>query len=154
MTDRQQLEQVVTEVLDSLAFDLVEMRHGGSKGRPVLDVRIDRRDGEAVTVDDCARASRAVEARVDGEGLLPERHVLEVSSPGVERPLLRVADWRRFTGRQAKVLSPALGGRVEVEIVGVEGEPGAEVAVLRTAKGVDERVPLAEVKEARLAFNW
>jgi ribosome maturation factor RimP len=154
MMEKRTLEEAVAATLDGLAYDLVEMRVGGSKGRPVLDVRIDRRDGEAVTLDDCARASRAVEAQLDGGELVPERYVLEVSSPGVERPLLRAADWRRFSGRRAKVLSPALGGRVEVEIVGLEGEPGAEVAVLRTPRGEERRVPLAEVKEARLAFHW
>jgi hypothetical protein len=54
----------------------------------------------------------------------------------------------------AKVLSPRLGGRVEIEIVGIEGEPGAEAAVVRDERGIEHRVPLAEVKEARLAFHW
>jgi ribosome maturation factor RimP len=154
MAGRDELESVVVETLDALSFDLVELRTGGTRGRPTIDVRIDRRDGLPVSVDDCARASRALGARLDAQDLVSDRYVLEVSSPGVERPLKRVADWRRFTGRTAKVLSPSLGGRVEVEIVGVEGEPGAEVAVVRTAKGDEQRVPLADVKEARLAFRW
>jgi ribosome maturation factor RimP len=148
------LERVVAGELDALGFDLVELRRGGSRSRPTLDLRIDRRDGEPVTVDDCARASRAVEARLDAGDLVGERYVLEVSSPGVERPLLKPDDWRRFAGRRAKVLSTALGGRVEVEILGVEGDAGAEVAVVRTERGEEQRVPLAEVREARLAFHW
>jgi hypothetical protein len=91
----------------------------------VLEVRIDRRDGAKVTVDDCARASRAIEARLDGGGRVAERYVLEVSSPGMERPLRRAADWRRFVGRWASVNSPALGGRSKSKIVAVEGEDGA-----------------------------
>jgi ribosome maturation factor RimP len=155
MADRNVLLPLVTETLDALGYDLVELRLGGSRGRPTLDVRIDRRDGARVSVGDCERASRALEARLEASGdLLPDRYVLEVSSPGVERPLLRAADWRRFTGSRAKVLSSALGGRVEVEIVGVEGEPGAEVALVRTPRGEEQRVPLADVKEARLAFHW
>lgn len=140
--------------LDALQLDLVEFRRGGSRSRPVLDVRIDRRDGAAVTVDDCARASRAIEAQLDAGDVLGERYVLEVSSPGVERPLRTPADWRRFVGRSAVVLAPALGGRVEVEILAVDGEPGAEVAVLRDGRGAEHRVPLLDVKEARLAFHW
>ena len=66
-------------------LDLVEMRRGGSRLRPTIDVRIDRRDGQKVTVDDCAMASRALEARLDAEHAVGERYVLEVSSPGVER---------------------------------------------------------------------
>ena len=120
----------------------------------MLDVRIDRRDGTKVTVEDCARASRAVEGRLDGGQLVAERYVLEVSSPGVERPLKTAADWRRFVGRRASVTSAVLNGALEVEIVGVDGDVGREVAVLKDAGGAERRVPLAEVKEARLAFHW
>lgn len=141
--------------LEQFGYELFELRQGGTKSRPVLDVRIDRRDGEKVTVEDCARASRAIEARLDSGEVIGERYVLEVSSPGVERPLRNAAEWRRYVGRRATVKSEAVaGGRAEVEIVGVEGEPGGEVAVVRDAKGVEQRIPLRDVREARLAFHW
>jgi ribosome maturation factor RimP len=148
------LEDVVKQELDARGLDLVELRVGGSRSRPVLDVRIDRRDGNAVTVDDCALASRAIEAKLDGSSLVSERYVLEVSSPGVERPLRSAAEWRRFVGQRAKVLSDALGGREEVEIVGVEEDAGTATVVVRTPRGEERRIPLAEVREARLAFHW
>jgi ribosome maturation factor RimP len=148
------LEGLVRATLDEMQLDLVEVRGGGSRARPTIDVRVERRDGEAVTVDDCARASRALEGRLDADGSLGERYVLEVSSPGVERPLLKAADWRRFAGRKAKVLSDALGGREEVEIVALEGDSGAEIVVVRDGRGAERRVPLAQVREARLAFHW
>src|SRR3954454_4749276 len=122
-----ELEHVVTEGLDEAGFDLVELRKGGTRSRPVLEVRIDRRDGEKVTVDDCARASRALEARLDTGALVSERYVLQVSSPG-ERPLRTPAEWRRFVGRWASVLAPDHGGRLEGEIVAVNEESG-EVSV-------------------------
>ena len=137
-----------------MGYDLVELRVGGSRARPTIDVRIDRRDGEAITVDDCAIASRAIEARLDLGHEAGERYRLEVSSPGVERPLRNAADWRRFAGSRASVLSPALNGREEVEIVGVDGSEGAEVAVVRDSRGNEQRIALADVKEARLAFHW
>src|SRR3954462_3530519 len=100
-----ELEHVVVQGLDEVGYDLVELRQGGTKTRPVLEVRIDRRDGEKVTVDDCARASRALEARLDGGALVSDRYVLRVSSPG-ERPWRPPAEWRRFVGRWASVLTP------------------------------------------------
>ena len=122
--------------------------------RPVVDVRIDRRDGSRITVDDCALVSRALEPRLDASGLVGERCVLVVSSPGVERPLRNAADWRRFAGRTAKVLAPALGGRLEVEVLGLDETSGVETAVMRDARGTEHRVPLADVREARLVFRW
>jgi ribosome maturation factor RimP len=146
------LEDVVVSELDAVGFDLVELRRGGTRSRPLIDVRIDRRDGAPVTVDDCARVSRALEARIDGAGLVSEQYELQVSSPG-ERPLRTAGEWRRFVGKWANVLSPEHGGRFEGKIIAVDGEPGAEVAVLAPKAGVERRVPLADVKEARLAFH-
>lgn len=148
------LEDVVATTLAGLDLDLVEIRRGGSRSRPTIDVRIERRDGEAVTVDDCARASRAIEARLDAEGTVGDRYVLEVSSPGVERPLLKPSDWQRFAGKRAKVLADALGGREEVEIVALEGDAGNEIVIVRDGRGAERRVPLSQVREARLAFHW
>lgn len=147
-----ELEHVVVEGLDGIGYDLVELRKGGSRSRPVLEVRIDRRDGEKVTVDDCARASRALEARLDTGSLVAVQYVLQVSSPG-ERPLRTPAEWRRFVGRWANVLAPEFGGRFEAEIADVEGEGGDAVVTLRPEHGEARRIPLAAVKEARLAFR-
>ena len=155
---KQALEPIVAAELDSLGFDLVELRMGGSKGRPVLDVRMDRRDLQKVSVGDCERASRAIEARLDA---LPDamagRYVLEVSSPGMERPLKTAADWRRFTGCRANVKSArfaAVGGYVEVEIVSVQGGDGDERYFVRDLKGNEHTLAPADVQEARLAFHW
>jgi ribosome maturation factor RimP len=123
-------------------------------------VRIDRRDGEKVTVDDCARASRALEARLDEGDLVTERYVLQVSSPG-ERPLRTPAEWRRFVGRWASVLAPDFGGRLEGEILAIEsadesgdGGTGVAAVLLRPERGEAKRIPLAGIKEARLAFRF
>jgi ribosome maturation factor RimP len=148
-----ELEHVVTQGLDDLGFDLVELRKGGTRSRPLLEVRIDRRDGEKVTVDDCARASRALEARLDSGALVSERYVLQVSSPG-ERPLRTPAEWGRFVGRWASVLAPDFGGRIEGEIVALDEEGGEASVLLRPERGTARRIPLAAVKEARLAFRF
>ena len=84
---RDALEDIVINELAPLGLELFELRTGGSKGRTLLDVRVDRKDGEKVTLDDCARASRAIEARLDSMQYAGTRYVLEVSSPGLERPL-------------------------------------------------------------------
>jgi ribosome maturation factor RimP len=148
------LEVFVKREVEGLGYDLVELRMGGTGRRPLLDVRIDRLDGGKITIEECAQVSRALEPRLDASGMVSENYVLEVSSPGVERPLRNAADWRRFAGRTAKVLAPSLGGRLEVEIVGVDDSSGDPVAVMREPRGTEHRIPLTEVREARLVFRW
>jgi ribosome maturation factor RimP len=106
-------------------------------------------------LEDCTKVSRALEARFDAGEALPPHYVLEVSSPGADRPLRTAAEWRRFVGRRATVTCGGLpGGRQEVEILAVEGDEGAADAVVRDGKRVEYRLPLATVTQARLAFHW
>lgn len=148
------LEALAVEALTPLGLEVVEFRRGGTRSRPLLEIRVDRLDGEPVLVDDCARASRAIESLLDGSGLVPERYVLEVSSPGVERPLLTAAHWRRFVGHDVSVKSSQLGGRAEYRLEAVDGDAGSEEVVLVDAKGARHLVPLSAIAEARLVFNW
>jgi ribosome maturation factor RimP len=81
------LETVVKHELDALGYDLVLLRRAGTRSRPLVEIRIDRRDGERVSVNDCARASRAIEARFDADAATAPffgggRYELQVSSPG------------------------------------------------------------------------
>jgi ribosome maturation factor RimP len=80
------LEAIVRELLESLDYELVRLRQGGARSRPILEIRIDRRDGQRITVEDCARASRALSARfeagVPDAAVLAGRYELQVSSPG------------------------------------------------------------------------
>lgn len=119
----------------------------------MLEVRIDRRDGQSVMVGDCEQVSRLLEQRLDEGDLVAREYVLQVSSPG-DRPLRTAAEWCRFRGQWASVLSPQHGGRFEGKIIAVEGPAGSEVAVLEEERGAQRRIPLTEVKEARLAFHW
>jgi ribosome maturation factor RimP len=155
----QTLEALVASEIEPLGLELFELKLGGSKGRPVVDVRVEREDGEKVTVDDCAAASRAIETKLDAEEFGGRRYVLEVSSPGIERPLRNAKDWRRFVGSTVVVTSNVAGdpaGRRtdEVEIAGVEGDAGREVLTVRNERGDERRFPLAAVEKARLAFHW
>jgi ribosome maturation factor RimP len=85
--------------------------------------------------------------------------VLEVSSPGIERPLRNAKDWRRFVGSAVVVTTnvpgdPAGRRTDEVGIAGVEGDAGQEVVIVHNERGEERRFPLAAVEKARLAFHW
>jgi ribosome maturation factor RimP len=77
------LQDVVSQAIAALGFDVFSVQQRGTRSRSVLEVRITRRDGEGITAGDCARASRAIEERLDADKSLGEFYTLEVSSPGI-----------------------------------------------------------------------
>jgi len=103
--------------------------------------------------------SRALETWLDENEELSERYVLEVSSPGVERPLVRDRDFRRFRGERVAVKGhQVLAGRarrLEGELLGMAEMDGEnEAVVLRLADGEEVAIPRSEIAGANLVFNW
>jgi len=156
-----ELERHIAERVTGLGYELVELERAGSKSRPILRVRVDvpgSEPGAGVSVDDCARVSRALEEYLDSAAEISDRYVLEVSSPGVERPLVRAADFTRFAGREVavKLAKPLASGakRVEGELVGLETVEGEESIRLRLPDGSMLDIPRADVTRANLVFRW
>lgn len=157
----EELERQIEERVSALGYELVELERAGSKTRPILRIRVDvpgSEPGAGVSVDDCARVSRAVEEYLDEASDVAERYVLEVSSPGVERPLVRTADFSRFAGQDIAVkMSKALANgakRIEGELVGLETVDGQEHIRLRLKDGSTMDIPRADVTRANLVFRW
>jgi len=159
--DESRLDRELEDRVEAMGFELVEIEKAGSKAKPVLRLRIDLPDsepGRGVSVDDCTRVSRALQPFLDTEAGLPARYVLEVSSPGVERPLVRERDWVRFVGREIALHGRApLAGRsrrLEGTLLGlVEGDGGERVR-LQLADDEIVDVPRDEVDRAHLVFRW
>lgn len=154
--EQQELERQVTERLAALGFEVVDLRRGGTTRRPHLSVRIDwavHEPGRTVTVDDCAVVSRALEAWLDEAGMGEGRYILEVSSPGMDRPLRKFEEWRRFVGRSVDVLVPQYGGRFRVTLTNALDDPEPAVE-LQFPKGERRIIRLVDIKEARLGIDW
>lgn len=140
---------------------MVELERAGSASRPILRLRIDLPEsapGKGVTVEDCARVTRELEGFLDELPELGQRYVLEVSSPGIERPLVRRRDFERFAGREVALRGKSvLAGRarrLEGELVGLVEEGGAEMIRLRLNDGDVVDVPRSDVKRAHLVYRW
>lgn len=150
--------------VEELGFELVELERAGSRSRPILRVRIDRPDsepGSGVTVDDCALVSRALEAYLDEGVVAGGRYTLEVSSPGVERPLVRERDFERFRGQRVAVkgYAPLRGKekRLEGELLGLEDSDGAGRAGsmrVRLDDGEEAVIAREDVARVHLVFRW
>jgi ribosome maturation factor RimP len=152
------LESLITEVrarVGALGYELADLRRGGSRTRVLLQVRIDRPDAPGgIKVEDCATVSRALEEWLDVAGVLGANYVLEVSSPGIERPVRWREHWERFAGRDVHVRLRGRG-RVRATIVRVEQGEGTDAVVLRPRGDIaDLTVPLLEARDATLAVDW
>jgi len=110
LTDTHTIERLLAPSLQGMGFRLVRVTFGGG-GRPVLQVMAEPRDGSPMTVEHCAEVSRVVSAVLDVEDPIPTAYMLEVSSPGIDRPLVDRDDFRRFAGFEARIdlLRPADG---------------------------------------------
>lgn len=154
-----QLERDIDAFLGRMGFELVVLERGGGHRKPLLRLRIDRRHGPSargVSVEDCARVTRELREWVETRDDVPEDYVLEVSSPGVERPLVRPRDYERFAGREVRVkgYAPLAGSSKELEgeLVGLVGD-GEDRVQLRVA-GEAVTVPLAAIAKANLVYRW
>ena len=155
------LEREIEEQVERLGFELVDLERAGPAGRPILRLRIDRPEAEpgaGVTLEDCARVSRALEASLDERGDLSERYVLEVSSPGVERPLVRRRDFERFAGQEVALIGkrPLHGNsrKIQGELLGIEGDEGAESILLRLPEGEEIAIPRESTTKIHLIYRW
>jgi ribosome maturation factor RimP len=137
-------------VVEAMGYAIVRIMVSGQK-RPRLQIMVERRDDRALTVDDCAEVSRAISAVLDVEDPIAGAHVLEVSSPGIDRPLVRLADFERFAGFEAKVETErpiAERRRFTGRLLGTAGDR----VRLRTDAGEVE-LPHAEIVRAKLLLT-
>lgn len=135
--------------VEALGFELVRVAYGGGQ-RPRLQIMAERADG-SMTIDDCALLSRELSALLDVEDPITGEYVLEVSSPGIDRPLTRRKDFERWAGFEARVeMDVPVDGRRRFtgKLSGLAGED-----VRMIVDGAELRLPLADIGKARLVMT-
>ncbi|NGY06143.1 ribosome maturation factor RimP [Solimonas terrae] len=147
---QERLEQMLEPVIASLGYELLLLEYSPSPKNAMLRLYIDAAAG--ITLDDCERVSKEVAGVLDVEDPIRSAYRLEVSSPGLDRPLVKPAHFQRFIGQQARVqlMAPLNGRRRFIgAIVGAD----EDVVRIETEEGVAE-IPLAEIDRARLVPDY
>ena len=146
------IRELFQPTLNFLGYELYDLVLTGTGGHTTLRVVIDRPG--AVTLDDCERVSKSLSALLDQADPLPTRYDLEVSSPGAERPLRNLEEYRRFVGRRANVRYRI--GESEQVAEGRLTAVSDQMIELQLGEGKHQRtaaIPLADVLAARLAID-
>lgn len=145
------LESLIAPSLDGMGYELVRVQVQGRQ-RMTLQVMADRKDGVAMAVKDCADISRALSALLDVEDPISGPYTLEVSSPGIDRPLTRAKDFVAWAGFEAKLETvQAVDGRKRFrgQLLGLD-EQGQ---VLIRAETGDVAIPFGDVRGAKLVLT-
>ncbi|MGE3692013.1 MAG: ribosome maturation protein RimP [Novosphingobium sp.] len=163
MADMARIIEIVEPEANALGFDLVRVKlfgksEAGDGEEPALQIMAERPETGQLTIDDCAALSRRVSDRIDaleeaGEILVPGAYRLEVSSPGIDRPLTRLRDFAEWAGHEAKVqlIVPVEGNRkgLQGSLAGVEGG----MIHFDDRKSGPVSFPFTDVQSARLVLT-
>ncbi|MFN8722956.1 MAG: ribosome maturation factor RimP [Rhodospirillales bacterium] len=150
MTDAARVETLIVPSVEALGYEVVRVQISG-QARPTLQIMIERSDRATMTVEDCAEVSRAVSAILDGEDPVSVAYTLEVSSPGIDRPLTRPKHFERFAGFEARLETRVpIDGRMRFKgrLRGLD-----EGAVAIDTQEGPARIPFEDLTKAKLVLT-
>ena len=150
------VEEIAAGLLAQMGMELVDIEYKREGRDMVLRLFIDKTGG--VTLDDCADVSRELSEVLDVEDFIQAHYLLEVSSPGVNRPLKKEQDYQRYQGRLIKVrtfelLADESGSRRKTFVGQLVGLVDGAV-VMKLTEGQDARIPLEKIAKANLEFEF
>jgi ribosome maturation factor RimP len=155
--DQTELETLIAPTIEPMGYELVRVRLSGSP-QATLQVMAERADGKPMAVEDCESISRALSAKLDVEDPIAAAYTLEVSSPGIDRPLVRPQDYRRFAGHIARVETrvPVAGRRRFSGRIAEATESHVRLKLEETVAdgGIPEvEIPIADIARAKLKLT-
>ena len=144
---RDKVERIVEPVINAIGIELADIELNKMKGKALLRVFIEKEGG--ITIDDCSAVSREIEAVLDVEDPIPYSYVLEVSSPGLDRPLKRPDDFKRFAGENIRVVTLEPIDKQSF-FVGKIAHAGDDEIVLLLPAEREVAIPYQNISRARL----
>ena len=151
MFDAAKIESMIGPSLSAMGYSIVRVAFTGGRSRPTLQIMAERLDDVAMSVEDCETISHTVSALLDVADPIDSAYQLEISSPGIDRPLTRRADYERFAGFEAKIemLRPVEGQRrFRGKLMGLEGDDAKLLVGTETLL-----LPLDAIARAKLVLT-
>lgn len=157
LVDYDALNAIIAPEAEAMGLALVRVAFFGGASDPTLQVMAERPDTRQLTIDDCAELSRRISERLDaleeaGKDPIDGAYRLEVSSPGIDRPLTRPADFADWAGHEAKIaLKEKRDGRQRFngELIGIDGD----IVTISDKEGVEHKLPFDAIDTAKLVLT-
>ena len=146
-----QIWALTQEVVSDLGYELVDIELTGNRSRQVIRVYIEKPEG--ILLADCVAVSRKLGERLDEEDVIENSYRLEISSPGIERPLRKIQDYERYVGHQVRI---RLKGRLKGKrkIAGKLDEVEDNIVRIISQHGEKVSFSLADIAKANLDVDW
>lgn len=147
------IEKIISEPVSSLGYNIVRIKLIDGN-RKTLQIMAERKNDCLLTLDDCTKISHLVSAILDVENPLIDEYNLEVSSPGIDRPLVKPEDFRRFAEKMAKISTklPIEGRKRFKGVLNGTSEEGSKV-LMKTNEGEEVLIPLDNIASAKLVLT-
>lgn len=147
------MKNKIIELADSIAaqhaVEIVDIELAGSSGKPLIRIFIDKENG--ITLDECGKFSRSLSALFDVEDPIPTAYILEVSSPGLDRPLKELRDFQRNIGKPARIITSAKVEDRNIFIGRITGVGGGNITLSLEDKVIE--IPFDQISKARLEIE-
>ena len=151
MQTKHPLHDLIEPIVEALGYEMVRILTIGQKN-PTLQIMIDRKDGKEINVDDCAAVSRKISEVMDEKDPIEDQYSLEVSSPGLDRPLTKPEHFKRFLGYETKIeTSVEVQGRKRFK--GKTKSVDANNNIVFVMDGAEYEIPFEDIAKAKIVLT-
>jgi len=144
-----QIKNLIKPALDKQQVELVDLIYRWESGRNVLRLLVDKTGG--ISLDDCARVNKVLSCIFDKSDIINKSFILEVSSPGLDRPLSTKRDFERNLGKKIKLIVKNNKGATDTTIGDLKAIAGDRLIL--NVKGIESQILLADIMKAKLEIN-
>ena len=142
----EELKKIILPILEEQSLELVELNFIRASRKPILKLLVDKKYG-GISLEECAELNKCIGDILDAQGIMSDRYILEVSSPGLDRPLKTKSDFLRYINRRVRFfLSESINGRTELE--GVISRVDDDIVYVDIDGNIID-IPLAKINKAK-----